>query len=169
MNQDVLKGLARPQGRGLCLARSQGRGIRLARPRGHGLRLARPLGYGLRLARPQGRSFPLAQGRGLRLARPLGCGLRLTQPRGRGFRLIRRGPIPPPTTLGPSVWAWVKTLTPGKRLAHLDVTRGNDGPHLGIHIKNSVGRAGAIHHDVRQDEVERHDLQMTPAYGASDE
>ena len=27
----------------------------------------------------------------------------------------------------------------------------------------------SVHHDVCQDEVERHDRQMTPAYGASDE
>ena len=77
-----------------CTKRSrptQGRGLRLARPQGHGLRLARPLGFVLRLVRPQGR----------------------------GFRLVRRGPIPPPTTPGPSVWAWVKTLTPRKRLSHL--------------------------------------------------
>ena len=26
-----------------------------------------------------------------------------------------------------------------------------------------------VHHDVRRDGVERHDRQMTPAYGASDE
>ena len=58
---------------------------------------------------------------------------------------------------------------PEKRLTHLDVTHGHDGPYLGIHIKNSVGRAGAVHHDVRRDGVERHDRQMTPAHGASDE
>ena len=29
----------------------------------------------------------------------------LARPQGRGFRLVRRGPIPPPTTPGPSVWA----------------------------------------------------------------
>ena len=50
-----------------------------------------------------------------------------------------------------------------------------------IHIKNSVGRTGAIlpnphtnvtgmsvHHDVRWDGMEPHDRQMTPAHGASD-
>ena len=106
---------------------------RLARPRGRELRLARPLGCGLRLARPQGRGFCLAR------------------PRARGLRLVRRGPIPPPTTAGPSVWAWVKTPTPGKRLTRLDVTHGHDGPYLGIHIKNSVGRADAVLPNPRTD------------------
>ena len=144
MEQDVLKGLARSLGYELRLVRPQGRGFRLARPRGHG-GLAQ--GRRLRLARPQGR--------GLRLARPLGCGLRLARPKGRGFRLVRRGPIPPPTTLVPSVWASVKTLTPRKRLSHVDVTCGHDGPYLGIHIKNSVGRVCAILPNPRMD-ADRH-------------
>ena len=74
----------------------------------------------------------------------LGFVLRLARPRGHGLRLARRGPIPPPTTPGPNVWAWVKTLTSGKRLARLDITRGHDEPYLRIHIKNSVGRVGAV-------------------------
>ena len=53
-------------------------------------------------------------------------------------------PYPPPTTPGLSVWAWIKTLTPGKRLARVDITRGHDGPYPRIHIKNSVGCADAV-------------------------
>ena len=40
---------------------------------------------------------------------------------------------------------------PGKRLARLDVTRGHDGPYLGIYIKNSVERVGAILPNPRTD------------------
>ena len=64
---------------------------------------------------------------------------------------IRLGCSTTSTTLGPSVWAWIKTLTLGKRLACLDVTHGHDGPYLVIHIKNSVRRAGAILPNPRMD------------------
>ena len=37
-----------------------------------------------------------------------------------------------------------KLLTPGMKRAHLDMTRGHDGPYLGGHVANSVGRAGAV-------------------------
>ena len=110
-----------------------------------------------------------AQGRGLLLARH----------RGRGLRLARRSPILSPTTLGPSVWAWVKTLTPGKRLVRLDVTCGRDGPYLRIHIRIASGvpvlfclplvrtlTGASVHHDVRQAEwsalTARRHLRMTP-------
>ena len=43
-----------------------------------------------------------------------------------------------------SVWVWVKTLTPRKTPARLDVTRDHDGPYLRIHIKNSVGRTDDV-------------------------
>ena len=38
----------------------------------------------------------------------------------------------------------VKLLTPGGKRAHLDVTRGHDGPYLGAHVANSVGHPGAV-------------------------
>ena len=80
------------------------------------------------------------------------------------------------------MWAWVKTLMPGKRLACLDITYGHDGPYLGIHIKKVSGvpvlfclilvrtlTGASVHHDVRRDGVKRYDRQMTPTHGASDE
>ena len=73
-------------------------------------------------------------------------------------------------------------LTLGKRLAHLDVTRGHDGPYPEIYIKNSVGvpvlfclilvrtlTDASAHHDIRRDRVKCNDQQMTLAHGASDE
>ena len=38
----------------------------------------------------------------------------------------------------------VKLLTPIEKRARLDMTRGHDGPYLGAHVVNSVGRAGAV-------------------------
>jgi len=35
-----------------------------------------------------------------------------------------------------------------------------------ILVRTLIGTS--VHHDVRQDRVERHDRQMTPAHGASD-
>ena len=93
--------------------------------------------------RPQAPPRPTSGG-GLRLACPRGHGLRLARPLGCGLHLAHWGSIPPPTTPGLGVSVWVKTLTPRKRLARLDVTGGHDGPYLRIHIKNSVGRTGAV-------------------------
>ena len=166
MDRDVLKGLARPQGRRLRLAWPRGRGLRLARPQGCVFRLARHQGRGFRLtqsrglhlARPQGHGFCLArpQGRGFRLAQ--GHGLCLAWPRGRGFCLIRWVLIPSPTTPSPSVWAWVKTLMSGKTLARLDIIHGHDGPYLRTHISNNVGWTDVVLSNPRTntDGVERY-------------
>ena len=153
MAQDVLKGLAQPLGCELHLARPLGCGLRLARPQGRGLRLARHRGRGLHLARPLG--FVL------RLVRSLRYGLCLSS-----TPWVRAPSRPTPRVRVPSrpmgthtvanhyrskLWAWVKTLTPGKRLVRLDVTRGHDGPYLRIHIKNSIGRAGVVLPNPRTD------------------
>ena len=132
---------------------------------GSALRLARPLGEDSASPDPEavGSASPDRWVRGFRLARSLGLcsashdpwvcapphpasggGLRLVRPRGHGLRLVRRRPISPPTTPGPSVWVSVKALTSGRRPARPDVTHGHDRPYLMTHIKNSVGRTGAV-------------------------
>jgi hypothetical protein len=35
-------------------------------------------------------------------------------------------------------------LTLGRERACLDMTRGHDGPYLGAHVANSVGRTGTV-------------------------
>ena len=128
----------------------------------------------------------LASGGGLRLARPLRAssaspepwvcalplptseeGLRLAQPQGRGLRLARRRPIPPPTTPGQSSDAREETGTP--RCNPRPTTGHTWGFISGIAsgvpvlfcltpVRTLMGTS--VHHDVRQDGVERHDRQI---------
>ena len=150
---------------GLRLARPRGRGLRLVRPLGSCSASSDPEAAGSASPDLWGRAPPRLPPRPWAPPRPtprvqapsrltprsrasprliLGFALRLARPLGCGPRLTRWGPILSSTTLGLSIWVWVKTLTPGKRLACLDVTCGHDGPYLRIHIKNSVGRAGTV-------------------------
>jgi len=52
--------------------------------------------------------------------------------------------VPPPTTMGPSVWAWIKPLTLEGARARLDVTCGHDRPCPGVRIANSDGCMGTV-------------------------
>ena len=46
--------------------------------------------------------------------------------------------------MGPSVWPWVKPLTPEGARARLDVTRNHDSPRPGVRIANTDGCVGTV-------------------------
>ena len=54
------------------------------------------------------------------------------------------GSAPPPTTMGPSVWAWVMPLTPERARVRLNMSYGHDRPRPGVRIANSNGCMGTV-------------------------
>ena len=86
---------------------------------------------------------PDPEGTGAVSPDPEGTGSILPDPEGEGSVSLD-GVVPPPTTTEPSVWVWVKPLTPEGARACLDVTHGHDRPRPGVRIANSDGCVGAV-------------------------